>query len=139
MSSFFQLQKEARDVVDSNITHIIGVLDHLSDVSYSTAATALLAAASNEEVRILVTESDGTVVFDSSKGAENTNANRAAKTINENHNSRIADLTALLSSSGMGTEEKFSTSTGKRERYIAFRLGDTKEESRGVVRISKQL
>lgn len=79
-------------------------------------------------------EADGTVLYDSSKGANNTFAN--IKSINENHNSRIAIMKSLLSASGRGYEVKRSTSTGAIETYLAVRLGTSSETPVGSVRIS---
>ena len=85
--------------------------------------------------RVLITLPDGTVVVDTSKGANNTYANFQAKTINENHNSRIAILDAQLWACGVGLETKTSTSTGDVEVYLAKRLG-AYLNSAGTVRLS---
>lgn len=85
--------------------------------------------------RVLITLPDGTVVVDTSKGANNTYANFQAKTINENHNSRIAILDAQLWACGVGLETKTSTSTGDVEVYLAKRLG-AYLDSAGTVRLS---
>ena len=61
------------------------------------------------------------------------------KKINENHNSRIAIMKALLSAAGRGYEVKRSTSTGATENYLAFRLGTSPETPVGSVRISYRL
>jgi hypothetical protein len=73
--------------------------------------------------RILITVPDGTVLYDSSKGASNTYAKYLGKTINENHNSRIAILDAQLYECGLGVEAKYSTTDRAREYYVAARLG----------------
>lgn len=90
--------------------------------------------------RILVTLPDGTVVFDSSKGANNTHANAGAKPwttgINENHNSRGAIMAAVLNQSGVGMEKKYSTSTQKFEQYLAHRVGRSQQDAVGVIRYS---
>ncbi len=85
--------------------------------------------------RVLITLPDGTVVVDTSKGTDNTYANYQAKTINENHNSRIAILDSQLWACGVGLETKTSTSTGAVEVYLAKRLG-TYLNSAGTVRLS---
>jgi hypothetical protein len=45
------------------------------------------------------------------------------KTVNENHNTRVAILSAQLYSCGAGVESKLSTTTGQSEIYVAIRLG----------------
>ncbi|MEQ1815243.1 MAG: hypothetical protein ABL861_01995 [Nitrosomonas sp.] len=87
--------------------------------------------------RVLITLPDGTVVVDTSKGANNTYANFQAKTINENHNSRIAILDAQLWACGVGLETKTSTSTGAVETALAKRLGAYLDSS-GTVRLSQK-
>lgn len=87
--------------------------------------------------RVLITLPDGTVVVDTSKGVNNTYANFQAKTINENHNSRIAILDAQLWACGVGLETKTSTSTGSVEAALAKRLG-AYLDSAGTVRLSQK-
>ena len=92
-------------------------------------------------LRILISDADGTVVYDSSKktnssGQINTYANYLAKAINENHNSRLAIMTALVSSAGTGREQKWSTSTRSFEQYLAIRIGLNSEAAFGCIRIS---
>lgn len=101
--------------------------------------------------RILVTESDGTVVVDSSKaknpgsatqftsanslnnwktkpffafaGGSTLPPNLNYNAVNENHHSRIAVLQTQLYQDGVGYETKYSTSTGTNQAYVAVRLG----------------
>jgi hypothetical protein len=87
-------------------------------------------------LRVLVTLSDGTVAYDSSKGSLNTFANYQAGTIGENHNSRVCIMIALLNNSGVANEEKFSTTTGNHENYTAVRMGLSQTKPLGCVRIS---
>jgi hypothetical protein len=100
-------------------------------------AEANAAAASTANGRVVVTLPDGTVVVDTSKGAANTYANFVAKTINENHNSRVAILDAQLFECGIGVETKRSATTGAVEVYVARRLGAYLDSS-GTARISKR-
>ena len=89
------------------------------------------------EIRVLISLSDGQVVYDSGKGdAGNTYAKAQSKTINENHNSRVSILTALLSNAGTGYEEKYSSSGQKFEAYHAQRMGASSSNALGVVRVS---
>ncbi|MCE7913591.1 MAG: hypothetical protein DYH15_02690 [Nitrosomonas sp. PRO4] len=87
--------------------------------------------------RVVITLPDGTVVVDTSKGSANTYANFQAKTINENHNTRVAILDAQIYDCGLGLETKTSTSTGDVEVYLAKRLG-AYLNSAGTVRLSNK-
>ena len=87
--------------------------------------------------RIVVTLPDGTVVVDTSKGANNTYANFIDKAINENHNTRVAILDAQIYDCGVGLESKTSSSTGVQEVYLAKRLG-AYLDSVGTVRLSRK-
>lgn len=98
-------------------------------------AEANATAAAVTKGRLVVTLTDGTVVVDTSKGAANTYANFVAKTINENHNSRIAILDAQLFECGTGVETKRSTTTATIEHYVARRLGAYLDNS-GTARLS---
>ncbi|HMV13502.1 MAG TPA: hypothetical protein PKD88_08890 [Nitrosomonas sp.] len=88
--------------------------------------------------RVVITMPDGTVVVDTSKGANNTYDNFKAKTINENHNSRIAILHSQLYDCGLGLETKLSTTDNTKENYLARRLG-AYLNSAGTVRLSQKL
>jgi hypothetical protein len=96
-------------------------------------------------LRVVVTLSDGQVVLDTSKDTvvvngstvpANSFARFQSKSINENHNSRVAILTALLSNAGTGYEEKYSTTELKFETYHAQRMGASPSNALGVVRVS---
>jgi hypothetical protein len=95
-----------------------------NEATYATLlAEANATAASTANGRVVITLPDGTVVVDTSKGANNTFANFQAKTINENHNSRVAILDAQLFECGIGVETKRSSTTGAIEDGVARRLG----------------
>ena len=87
--------------------------------------------------RVIVTLPDGTVVVDTSKGANNTYTNFIDKAINENHNTRVAILDAQIYDCGVGLETKTSSSTGVQEVYLAKRLG-AYLDSAGTVRLSRK-
>ena len=99
--------------------------------AFITTYSTLLAG-----LRVLVTLSDGHVAYDSSKGVNNTFANFQSNTINENHNTRVAILTALLGNSNLGFETKFSTSTGISQAYCAARMGLATSNALGCLRVS---
>ena len=93
--------------------------------------------------RLLITLADGTVVVDTSKlddpantlPAGNSFKHFGAKTVNENHNSRIAILDSQLHVCGLGVETKLSTTDNTKESYVAIRLGAHLNNS-GTARLS---
>lgn len=93
--------------------------------------------------RVVVTVPDGTVVLDTSRTDDPTNTMPVGnsfqhfqnKTVNENHNSRVAIFDSQEYQCGIGLEAKLSTTTGQREIYLAVRLG-THLDATGSVRIS---
>jgi hypothetical protein len=87
-------------------------------------------------LRVLITLSDGTVAYDSSKGIKNNFDNYQLKGLGENHNTRVAIMVALLGNSGVGNEQKYSTTTGKNENYTAVRMGLSTAKPLGCTRVS---
>ena len=119
---------------------VFNFLERETDVNWSEMSLSIGAwinnnKANNAGLRVIVTLSDGTVAFDSNSSF-NSFVDFRAKKINENHNSRLAILSAMLSNSGVGLEQKFSTSTNKFTNYIAQRVGLSAQNSMGCVRIS---
>ena len=104
-----------------------------ADYAYTNFYTLVTTIFSGK--RIVVTEQDGTVVLDSFAGVNNTRANWRTKTINENHNSRIAVLNAQLFKDGTGYETKLSTTTNTTQMYVAIRGGKF-NNSYGTFRLS---
>lgn len=95
------------------------------------------------DLRVLISLQDGTVIYDSAAPVgtgpgENSYANFLAKSINENHNTRVAILDAQLGPLGLGYETKYSTTTTQEEAYVALRLGDRRASS-GTFRVSQPL
>jgi len=86
---------------------------------------------------------DGTVVVDTGKTDDPTNTlpqgnsyqHFLDKTVNENHNSRVAIMSAQQYPCGLGVESKLSSSTGFVESYVAIRLG-AQLDSNGTARLS---
>src|SRR5262245_2411375 len=114
------------------IQDISNAMSVLSDeATYGTLLSHARAAASSLPTgRVVITVPDGTVVLDTarpdgdpSNPQSNTYQHFLNKTINENHNSRIAFLAAQLYPCGIALESKLSTTTGQTESYIAVRLG----------------
>jgi hypothetical protein len=100
------------------------------------AAQASIATGANSTFRSLGCTSDGTVFYDSSKGADNTYANFLAKVINENHQPRPEILLAVLGQTSVGESDRYSTSVATTQKYRAFRLGDSTNNNLGTIRVS---
>lgn len=93
--------------------------------------------------RLVVTLPDGTVVLDTA--AENDPNNMLPsgnsfqhfrnKTVSENHNTRVAIMSAQQYPCGIGVERKLSTTTGEVQSYVALRLGPHLDSS-GTARLS---
>jgi hypothetical protein len=86
-------------------------------------------------LRVLIALADGTVCYDSDSKT-NTYSNFLSKTINENHNSRIAILQAILSNNGVGFETKLSTTTNTVTTYLAQRIWPSNGLAMGTIRVS---
>ena len=103
--------------------------------------TANTLAASLPTGRVVITLPDGTVVLDTARDdntadpKSNSYQHFLDKTINENHNSRLAILGAQEYACGVGLESKLSTTTGLTESYVAIRVGE-QLNSLGTVRMS---
>ena len=128
------LSEKGKDIITSFNTTITA--DNYSFEPYFTALNTI-ANGVVTGIRLIICEADGTVIYDSSKVNLNTFQNFKDKKINENHNSRLAIIRALLSASGRGYEVKRSTTTSNStEYYVASRLGFSSENAVGTVRIS---
>lgn len=120
-------------------TLLNGVSDQSSYALLLNAARTI--ATTVPEGRVVITLADGTVVVDTSKadGRTPADANSFAhftgKSINENHNTRVAIMAAQTYPCGLGIETRLSTSTGNVESYLAARLGEHLNSS-GTVRLS---
>jgi len=101
-----------------------------------------IVGSSTTGLRLVITVPDGTVLVDTSRNdgpgdpRNNLYQNYLNKTINENHNSRVAIFTAQLYPCGIGVETKKSTTTGKDEDYVAVRLGNHLNNE-GTARLSQ--
>jgi len=122
-------------------TGLAGVTNQATYAAF--LAKARIIAASIATGRVVVTLPDGTVVLDTSKPDDANNALESgnsyqhfqSKTVNENHNSRIAILAAQQYPCGAGLERKLSSTTGVTESYLAMRLG-AYLDSYGTARLS---
>ena len=123
-------------------TELAAVVDQATYEALLNHSNTIAANGTLSSGRVVVTLPDGTVVLDTNRddntGAANSNsyAHFQAKTINENHNSRVAFLAPQLFECGVAVETKTSTSTGDVENYVGFRLG-AHLDSKGTVRISQ--
>lgn len=102
-----------------------GVITFLSSVSQEVFPGA----------RILICLPDGKVAYDSGRN-NNSYENFEKGLINENHNTRVSIMVAILSESGIGFEIKPSSSVGTLQTYNAHRTGPTTSEPQGTVRVS---
>ena len=118
--------------------------DITDQASYQLLLTKARAVADKVTAgRVVVTLPDGTVVVDTAAADDPTNTlpsgnsfqHFSEKTVNENHNSRVAILATQLYPCGIGVERKLSTSTGATESYLALRLGKHLD-STGTARLS---
>jgi hypothetical protein len=117
------------------------IVDQPTYQTLLTTAEALAASITNG--RMVVALPDGTVVLDTSKPDDPTNtlasgnsfAHYQGKTVNENHNTRIAVHDAQEWPCGIGIERKFSSTTGFTETYAAIRMG-THLDNIGTARLS---
>jgi hypothetical protein len=85
-------------------------------------------------LRVMVTLADGNVAYDTAKS--NSFSNFLAKSINENHNSRVSIMSALLGNLGMRYEVKYSTTDSYKEAYHDQRMGPSSHNTLGCIRVS---
>jgi hypothetical protein len=120
---------------------LASVVDQPTYATFLSSTHTLASSIANG--RLVVTVPDGTVLLDTGRPDDPTNVVAAGnsflhfqnKTVNENHNSRIAFHDAQEWPCGVGLERKLSTSTGATETYVAIRLG-THLDSLGTARLS---
>jgi hypothetical protein len=90
------------------------------------------------KLRFLISSDDGTVVADSSRSTtDNTFAKFNAKAVNtDNHHTRPEMLVALLSNSGVGYSERYSSTVSANLVYLASRIGTSTSVNDGTIRLS---
>lgn len=86
-------------------------------------------------LRLVVTEPDGTVVIDTAMTTNNTFNNWKTKSINENHNTRVAIMDAQTLEGGVGFETKHSSTLDVNQYYVAIR-GGMRYKNAGTFRLS---
>jgi len=106
----------------------------IADVSNNSVPNYNLGVIS--KFRILITIADGTVFFDSAKGANNTYANFLSKSINENHATRHYIQQSFHAKNGIGFESKWSSSTQSVDTYYSTRVGMSETGAIGVIAFS---
>ena len=139
--------KKLYDILKLDTTVIKTKLDAVKDqATYALLLKYARVVATDSKLvkgRLLIALADGTVVVDTNKlddaanklPAGNSFAHFSAKTVNENHNSRIAILDSQLHVCGLGVETKLSTTDNTKESYVAIRLGAHLNNS-GTARLS---
>ena len=91
------------------------------------------------ELRIVITEPDGTVIIDTYQKTLNTFSNWKSKIINENHNTRLSIKNAQYFIEGVGYEKKVSSTIDPIYQYgVAIRAGN-KNENYGTIRLSSNV
>ena len=128
VTTFLNYPYTANTTVNSVAIDASGNYDNL----VAFLASQVISAAG---MNILLSLDDGTVIYDSTK-TTNIITNYGAKSINENHNTRPEILNATLSSSGVGTARRFSSSSKAWLQYYALRLGHSPQENMGTLRVS---
>lgn len=74
--------------------------------------------------RLVVTEPDGKVVYDTSNSTSNTYANWQLNEVNPiNHNTSMCVMTAQMFPCGVGYESKYSSESSGFQQYVAVRVG----------------
>ena len=116
-----------------------GLIDSLSkfvsDVSNNSVPNYNLGII--PKFRILITIADGTVFYDSYKGATNNSYDKfLAKTINENHATRKYIQQSMHSKDGIGYESKWSSSTQAVDTYYSVRYGFSTSGILGIIAFS---
>lgn len=120
---------------------VASVVDQATYATLLAGARALAGGIVNG--RLVLTVPDGTVMIDTGRPDDPTNvmatgnsfAHFSAKTVNENHNSRVAIFDAQEWPCGIGLERKLSTSDNVTETYVAIRLG-AQLDNLGTARLS---
>jgi hypothetical protein len=137
--------KKLDSTLRADAAHLKTLLDAVKDqATYNGLLNfARVVATGLQNGRLLIALPDGTVVVDTSKPNDPNNTAKQGnsfkhfkdKTVNENHNSRIAILDSQLHVCGVGVETKVSTTDHSKESYVARRLGAHLNNS-GTARLS---
>jgi hypothetical protein len=139
--AYLQLVEALFPQLDNLTVGLSQVVDQDSYAALLAFNRALIATLPGS--RMLVALPDGTVVLDTARTDDPDNTlpvgnsfqHFQQKTVNENHNSRVAVFAAQLYPCGFALESKLSTTTGLTESYFAFRLGNHLD-SIGTARMS---
>jgi len=116
-----------------------------SGVAYlGTSSAPILCTYQNfvNKIKILgvqsnLTSSNGLLLTDNSSNTVTLTAGSAGgNNINENHNTRPEILLSLLSNSGVGFAQRYSSSTSSFNFYYAVRIGTVAEFNVGTIRVN---
>lgn len=142
-ASYNELIQAVIPVYNTVRTHMAAVMDQATYDVVLADANTLAANATLTSGRVVLALPDGTVMLDTSRDdntadpKSNSYQHFQDKTINENHNSRIAFFAAQEYECGFAVETKTSTTTGQVEDYVGARFG-THLDSIGTLRISQR-
>jgi hypothetical protein len=142
-------KKTYKNIVEYKLENKINALIELTpgspeqEVAYNQLLNLLVeifnAPLGSVSPRVLVTEPDGKVIYDTSRGVEgNTVQNFNAGLVNENHNTRPAIMAAQLFECGVGHEIRFSNSVDANQSYVAVRAGKYLDRAY-VIRYSRNI
>ena len=133
----FSLMTFLGSQTETNYNKLIEELNNAQDAIVMADISNNLGGTSRTQykLRYLIALDDGTVIADSSR-ATNTFTNFRAKTINENHHSRPEMLMSLLSTSGVGYANRYSSSVNAKLLYLSNRIGIMAQDNVGTVRLS---
>lgn len=131
------------DVNETDYNTMKGKIEAWLSSDDTKASLGLLSTDTITGLRLQVIEADGKTSFDSSSSSSNLFADinvpksdfltTGKYKINENQNSRIYNMSAFLSQSGVAYHTKYSNSVGYNQMYIAVRQGSTAEPLGNIV------
>eukprot|EP01084_Bolivina_argentea_P233227 392871_1 len=127
--------KTLNKAIDVNFNTICGALQKFDPNDVDSYAPFKGIGDALFPFRSVLTVPDGTVLYDTKEGTRNNHFNAKNKAINENHNNRIAIMSAQLNNIGKAWERKLSTSGDEIEDYVARRCG-SQFDNFGTIRLS---
>lgn len=124
--------KSLYKILHRNLQNLTLLFSNVTDeATYEVFYNAMVSVANSVDGgggRMLFCEPDGTVVVDTSKvldssnvvsGYANSYQHWQNKNVNENHNSRVAIMSAQIWPAGLGVEKKFSSTIAQTSWYVA--------------------
>lgn len=116
----------------------------LESIIADPALLSIITRVAGDTPRLVIGNADCNIIFDSSRiNSTNTtqqnalaNAGKSNSGINDNHYSRPSFSTAMLSKGGVGSQIKLSSTTGKFETRLCYRVGKSSTETTAIVAAS---